>query len=300
MQWTCEWGMVCDRGVRRSENQDAALLWTAGTAIDLPDPENNKTLNGGAVMVPGSSTGDSKSKQLFTGLFALVADGMGGGPAGGKASRLIVETALPIVESTSTEDMTKYFSGLVNSCDETIYQDALKNGLIGMGSTCTALVLDENHAHLCHIGDSRCYRINNEASALEQWTDDHNMAAQLVNDGTIEASEAATHPSSRILIQAVGLGKELSPQFGSAEIASAGETFLLCSDGLIRVIEEREILVSIAPYLDLDPESQEFMGGAGEKRPMQVAAEQLLALANRRGAPDNVTIVILNVKPSID
>jgi len=295
MKWRCEWGMVCDRGVRRAENQDAALVWTSGHSIYLPNPEQSQTNTGDSFVIFDHIPGEVCRPSLF----ALVADGMGGGPAGATASRLIIETAITTAEKEKISDSKKFFRVLIDACDKTIFQNALTNNLAGMGSTCTALVLTKIQSHLCHIGDSRCYRISASASKLRQWTSDHNLAAQLVRDGAIAAGEAATHPSSRILTQAVGLGKSLAPQVEGSPVADSGEAFLICSDGLIRTLEDREILAAITPYLGAGSTNQIKGSEAGDKNQMQLAAEQLLALATERGAPDNVTVILINLTRSM-
>lgn len=299
MQWVCEWGLVCDRGVRRPENQDAALFWSTEKKLRLPTDDDPPLVNGGSLIFSDDKIEKSSiSKRCTPDIVAIIADGMGGGPAGARASQMIIDTACVAAEKKFPCVPEGWLESLIDQSDMSIFQEASAKGLVGMGSTCTALMIARGQVHLCHVGDSRCYRLPAPQNKLNQWTRDQNMAAKLVEEGSLAPEDAATHPGSHILIQAVGLGKSPEPQIEQTALTTEGEIYLLCSDGLIRVIDEREIVVSVVPYAEMDGTSgEESVGGAGAKRPMQLAAEQLLALANRRESPDNVSILLLNIKP---
>jgi PPM family protein phosphatase len=299
MQWVCDWGLVCDKGVRRPENQDASLFWTRNHKLRLPADEDRLTINGGSLTLSAqSSRKNNDPVRSEPDLVGIIADGMGGGPAGARASQIIVDMAYEAAKKKFPCHPEVWLQQLIDSTDMSIFQEASSKGLTGMGSTCTSVMIADGRVHLCHVGDSRCYRLGHGESNIKQWSRDQNMAAKMVEEGSLAPEDAASHPGSHILIQAVGLGKSPEPQIEQADLSAEGEIFLVCSDGLIRVLEEREIVLSVIPYADVESHSgEEAVGGAGDKRPMQLAAEQLLALANRRESPDNVSILILNIKP---
>ncbi len=207
---------------------------------------------------------------------ALVADGMGGAPAGEVASALAVqEVCRGFHEGQGIREA-------VERANEKILQMATeKESLSGMGTTVTALKVDgETGAfQVGHVGDSRAYRLNRDR--LVQMTRDHTVVAEMVHAGTLPASAARGHRLEHILSQALGTQTDVEVEV-ILGVAEEGDRFLLCSDGLIRVLEDSELESAL-----LDSRGTE----------LKVVVEGLIQEAVRRGAPDNVTAAILAVDP---
>jgi serine/threonine protein phosphatase PrpC len=141
-------------------------------------------------------------------------------------------------------------------------------------TTLTALVLDGSRAGLVHIGDSRAYLLRQ--GALARLTQDHSYVQQLVDQGKLAAADAPAHPQRALLVRALGAG-------GDADISLrtvlAGDRYLLCSDGLWSVVGDGELRDALA---------------AGED-PGQTA-QRLIDLAYAGGAPDNIAVVVADVR----
>jgi protein phosphatase len=288
-----EWGMVCDRGTVRTENQDAAFLRLPAQVVRLPANGSWRELRGGRTVIPSADDFDDAADRAAPDLLALVADGMGGPPGGAQASQIIQGIVADELSGAQFADASAYLSELIERCDQAVYAEAEAHDLHGMGSTCTILMFAGARIHLCHVGDSRCYRIRPAQESMEQWSRDHNVAAHLVDEGVLTPEEARTHRASHALTQAVGLGKELTPQLGDIAMPSVEEVFLLCTDGLLRVVEEREVLQAFVRACH-----ESASGAPAGKTYVQATVEQLLELANRRGSPDNVSLLALCLRPA--
>jgi len=285
------WAMMCDRGTLRPENQDATLMWASGPAVALPSADAAPVAESGSAVLSGVGECGSSRPVL-----AVVADGMGGPPGGAQASQVIIQTILTHLPAGPVPDPPGFLSELLELTNGAVYEQAHRQGLVGMGSTCTLLMLQDGQAHLCHVGDSRCYRIRPRDGRVEQWSRDQNVAAELVEQGVLTADEARHHRASHTLTQAVGLGKPLEPQCASVTLATdEAELFLLCSDGLLRVFSDEEIRRILRERI-----------AAGERSaPEEPAAEvqvvgavrDLVTLGNRRGSPDNISVVLLHLRP---
>ena len=135
------------------------------------------------------------------------------------------------------------------------------------------LIIRENDAVVVNIGDSRCYWLAN--GQIQQVTRDHSHVQDLVETGAITALEARSHPHRNLITRAVGVGRRIRSDIFRLDL-HAGDRLLLCSDGLSNLVEETEIA---------DVLRRETYGLA--------ACRELLNLALGRGAPDNVTCVLL-------
>ncbi|MCK4304506.1 MAG: serine/threonine-protein phosphatase [Candidatus Eisenbacteria sp.] len=290
-----EWGAICDRGTTRPDNQDSVFVWLPDVALRLPDPDGSTGSACREATLPVHDNSNS-ARNTRIDFLALVADGMGGPPGGAQASHQIIETVADAMEQAEATDPPAFLRDLLNKCDSDVFAWAGRLDLRGMGSTCTLLALAGTALHLCHVGDSRCYRISPAKGSIEQWSKDHNIAAQLVKGGVLTPEEARNHRASHALTQAVGLGQPLDPQIERSALIDEEEIFLLCSDGLLRVLNEREILEA---FLQPVPhrKDKERAAAAAVKNDMQVVAQQLLDLANERGSPDNVSAIAIRLRP---
>jgi len=143
-------------------------------------------------------------------------------------------------------------------------------GSKGMGTTCTALAIAGHTAHLVHVGDSRAYLLR--GATITRLTRDMSVWAERVRDGVMPSSEYGRNQ----LAAALGLDAVLTPQTRTVDVAS-GDRFLLCSDGLWGLVT--------------DPELLQIARAAA----LEAACRKLIDLANRRGGPDNVSVVLASV-----
>lgn len=206
----------------------------------------------------------------------IVADGMGGHEDGHEASRIAVE-ALVAHFSQARGALVDRLAGAVRAANHAVWQAAAdKTALRRMGTTCTALALDDRRAALAHVGDSRAYRIAPGHALLDQLTPDHTVAGELLANGIVSEAEAGRHPQRHALTRALGMDAEVDVFALDLGTVAHGTRFVLCSDGLAPV-PPAEVARAAAAY---DP---------------QDAAEWLVAQANAHGGPDNVTVVIVEI-----
>jgi len=205
----------------------------------------------------------------------IVADGMGGAPAGEVASALAVQEV-----SRGFREGQGIREAVLRANQTILHLASEKESLSGMGTTLTALrVNGETGAfEVGHVGDSRAYRLME--GKLVQITRDHTVVAEMVEAGTLPRSAARGHRLEHILSQALGTSQEVEVDVTLGVVAE-GDRFLLCSDGLIRVWEDAEMALAV----------QASRGGDLESVVVGLVEE-----ANRRGAPDNVTAAILSVE----
>jgi serine/threonine protein phosphatase PrpC len=199
-----------------------------------------------------------------------VADGMGGHARGQWASRAIVE-ALAGTEGVDFEVHAQAAAAALHAANTRIWNEGQARGQ-SMGSTVAALVLHGTRFAVFWVGDSRVYLLREQS--MHRLTTDHSQVQEMVDAGRLSAEEAQAHPMAHVLSRAIGVRPELELEAVSDE-ACAGDVFLLCSDGLTRAVADDEIaqcLGSAAPAL---------------------AAEKLVETCLERGAPDNVSVVIV-------
>lgn len=202
-----------------------------------------------------------------------VADGMGGHQAGEVASAMVVEALSCIPDAPNfTNFVGKTIAALetVNTALVDLARTDYQQRTIG--STVVGLVADEAQYMIVWAGDSRAYRVRE--TAICQLTRDHSLVQDLVDAGMLEASEAESHPNANVVTRAVGATDTLRVDTVGGALQS-GDIFLLASDGLTRLVNKAELLVELSLNA---PES---------------AADHLIELALERGAPDNVSLVIL-------
>ena len=141
-----------------------------------------------------------------------------------------------------------------------------------MGTTLTAIWLDDESAYLTHVGDSRAYRLRD--GELKQMSRDHSVIGELLESGKITPAEAKTHPHRHYITRALGTGSHVEPDISRFD-HKKGDVWLLCSDGL-------------SNYMELDELREALVG----RRRWQAKAEQLVDRALERGGADNITVLI--------
>ena len=212
------------------------------------------------------------------GLLSLVADGMGGHSSGEVASRMAVE----VITRTYYEDggepqsaLKKAFREANRAIHKTAEKDDTKTG---MGTTCTALVLQNGTAISAHVGDSRLYLVREGSIYL--MTEDHSAVMEMVKAGLISLEQARHHPDKNVILRAMGSHAEVEVTTWQEPFpVKAGDRFLLCSDGLYDLVEDEEIKRIV--------ESEE----------PRSACASLIALAKERGGHDNISVGIVSLLP---
>ena len=206
-------------------------------------------------------------------VIALVCDGMGGARAGNIASAMAVKLFTEEFLRTSgrEEERMRKAAALAN---REVFQRSLRDeDCAGMGTTLVAALAGEGGAVILNEGDSRAYHINQEGVVLV--TRDHSLVADLVERGELTREEARRHPNKNLITRALGADPDLMADCFRQPMAP-GDYLLLCSDGRSNVVEEQE-------------RRYEGIHGEGDES----CCQRLLDIALSRGAPDNVTAVLI-------
>jgi protein phosphatase len=161
---------------------------------------------------------------------------------------------------------------IVRRASSGIFEAAfLKPELRGMGTTLTAMLVHAGKAHIVHAGDSRCYMFRD--GQLRQLTEDHSWIAEQMKTGTMTEAEAKQSKFRHVITKSIGFERDTDADLKSVPV-SAGDCFLLCSDGMSNYIEHGELerIIAMTWYRRLP--------------------QQLIQLANDRGGDDNITVVV--------
>lgn len=203
-----------------------------------------------------------------------IADGMGGHRGGAVASELALEKVEELFHGKGGS-----LAELVRSANRAVFERSMADRKVtGMGTTLTAATVDDEGAHLAHVGDSRAYLLR--GGALRQLTDDHTLVNRMVRAGEITREEADVHPHRNVLTRALGTEPEVEVDEDDVPLID-GDRLLLCSDGLTAMVTEPQIQA----ILEATPKPQE-------------AADRLIKAANRAGGIDNITVVVVDVHDS--
>jgi protein phosphatase len=221
---------------------------------------------------------------------AVVADGMGGHPAGNVASTLAAAAAVEELrallsgvspEEDSPDGLGDGMARAVREADERVRAAAEEDpSRRGMGTTLTAILVEprSGRAVVGHVGDSRAYRLR--SGSLEVLTKDHTWVQEQVDAGRLTPEQARGHPYSSVLTQGVGLENPAEPDVSMHE-AEIGDVYLVCSDGLVGMVRDEWIEKLLVETLD---------------RGLAAAADALVDAANRGGGLDNVSVALLEVR----
>ena len=204
----------------------------------------------------------------------VVCDGMGGHAAGEVASRMAVETVLTTWTTASASPTQQAIRAAIRSANGVVFGASLDVETRGMGTTCTALALSGQEGFIGHVGDSRCYLVHH--GLCSQLTADHSRVGEMLRMRLITPEQAANHPSRSELTRSLGSAPGVQVDVVRTPIGR-GDALILCSDGLWDLVSRQEI--AEACLLD----------------DVGASAEQLVARALERGAPDNVTLLIVRI-----
>ena len=221
---------------------------------------------------------DDDSQFQRKGRLFSVADGMGGHEGGAEASRIAVDTVQEIYAGAESEDVRGILFTAFQTAHQRILQYADKHpGLLGMGTTCTAVVLRDHDLYYAHVGDSRLYLAREDS--IYRLTRDQSYVGKLVEQGIISTEEAGSHPQRHILTSALGAGAEVVPECPEEPLSlEAGDTLVLCTDGLWSLLAEADIQKVVT-----------------SKKP-DAACRELVKMARDGGGPDNITVQIATVE----
>jgi serine/threonine protein phosphatase PrpC len=227
---------------------------------------------------------DSGTLRFFSGrqgsLFA-VADGMGGAAAGEMASRLCLQALYGEVlaqvrrrRGIAPEALEQILADAVGVANRRIFEASRNNDqLAGMGTTLTSAIEAQGYLVIGQVGDSRAYLIRGDR--IRQLTRDQSLVAQRVSAGELSEEEARHHPQRNILLQALGIHPSVELALRSTMV-HPNDILLLCSDGLHALMSAEEILDTVL-----------------DARGPRDACLDLVDLANDRGGPDNITVVLI-------
>ncbi|HEV2017242.1 MAG TPA: Stp1/IreP family PP2C-type Ser/Thr phosphatase [Gemmatimonadaceae bacterium] len=218
------------------------------------------------------------SANPYRGLF-IVADGMGGHAAGEIASEMAVEIVshdLSDLNDLDSADSHDRVARSLRDANRAVFERTrTERDKLGMGSTVSALLLSETRYVVGHVGDSRIYIVRD--GEMHQLTKDHSLVQEQVDAGLLTPEQARRHPQSNVITRCIGMADEIEPDVFDGE-ARVGDAFLLASDGLTGMIDDRRI-------------QQLLMSRAKPER----IVDALIQEANMNGGNDNITAVVVRV-----
>jgi protein phosphatase len=219
---------------------------------------------------------DAYLVQPNSGVWA-VADGMGGAEAGDVASATVIAALRSIEPPNSAADLLAACEDRVARANEYLQEIARERGAAVIGTTIAVLLTYGSHYACVWSGDSRIYRVRD--GRIVQLSRDHTAVQELVDNGTLTPEEARNWPERHVITRAIGVQDEpeLELEYG---VLRPGDVFVLCSDGLTAHVSDGEILESV------------------KARRSQRACDDLIALTLRRGALDNVTVLVVRYRPN--
>lgn len=247
-------GQLSDIGMVRTNNQDAIL----------------------SVHVSSASTDDLPEFGLF-----IVADGMGGHHDGEKAASI---TTRIVTQHVMGEIFMTMLEQKMDDPDRPAITEVLREALQRAnravseqipegGTTATLATVIGDLAYIAHVGDSRAYQITDEG--IEQITRDHSLVQRLIELDQLTPEEAAEHPQRNVLYRAIGQNETLDVDAITRRLPPRSR-LLLCSDGLWNLVPEETIREISAKH----------------SSPQEVC-ERLVKLANERGGPDNISVIVI-------
>ena len=214
-------------------------------------------------------------------LLCVVCDGMGGAKSGNVASSLASEVFVEEIRRNwvtgmSSDRIDLMLKNAVKLANFTVFDQAAQiEEFSGMGTTLVAALIRDSRATLVNVGDSRVYGIDRDGIRL--LTKDHSFVQMMVDRGDLTPEAAKSYPGKNLITRAIGTEPMVMCDIYHREV-SKGDYLLLCSDGLSNVMDDQEILFEVVHGVN-----------------KQHCCQRLLSIAKNRGAPDNVTSVLVLV-----
>jgi PPM family protein phosphatase len=224
---------------------------------------------------------------------AVLADGLGGHNAGEVASTLAVtsiKTELqqvlsgqsPVSSGTASDpavDYTALVAESVRRANRALYETVQREPrYAGMGTTVVLALFADHLVTISHVGDSRAYLLRR--GELQQLTVDHSMVQELLRNGYLTEEEARVSQHKNVITRALGIDAEVEPDM-QQHLVEPGDIYLLCSDGLSNLLSDEEISTRLD---SIGPDTLQ-------------AARELVRMANERGGYDNISVILVRVKP---
>ena len=212
-------------------------------------------------------------------LLCVVCDGMGGAKSGNIASSLAAEVFVEEVKRTwkprMEQDMIdQMLQSAVKLANFTVFDQAAQfEEFDGMGTTLVAALIHGKKATFVNVGDSRAYGISR--NGIHQITKDHSLVQMMVERGELKPELAKSYPGKNLITRAIGTETFVMCDIYHQTVAK-GDYLLLCSDGLSNMMDDQEILFEVVHGVN-----------------KQHCCKRLLDIAKNRGAPDNVTSVLV-------
>ena len=214
-------------------------------------------------------------------LLCVVCDGMGGAKSGNVAANLAIDVFVQEIKrsfksSMEQEDVNQMLRGAVKLANFTVFDQALQfEEFTGMGTTLVAALIRGRDATVINVGDSRAYRV--DPSDIHRITRDHSLVQMMVERGELTAERARTYPGKNLITRAIGTEPVVECDLFHQKL-ERGDCLLLCTDGLSNMMDEQEILFEVVHGLN-----------------KQQCCQRLLDIAKNRGAPDNVTSILVQI-----
>ncbi|MDC1493032.1 Stp1/IreP family PP2C-type Ser/Thr phosphatase, partial [Flavobacteriaceae bacterium] len=208
----------------------------------------------------------------------IVCDGMGGHIGGAEASTIAVNSIQEYFSNTPNSVPQIALNEAITFANMQIFGSAQANpDFKGMGTTCTVLLEIEGLIYIAHVGDSRIYIHTDEK--IYRITKDHSYVQGLVDKGEISDQQMESHPKKNQLTRALGIAADVDVEIASKPIlAKTGDIFLLCSDGLNGLINDRMINSVI-----------------NTKDPLEIKCHNLITMAEAAGGHDNISVDLIEV-----
>ena len=202
----------------------------------------------------------------------IVLDGVGGHNSGDVASKVTGQKVLEYLKTNM--DLNNISESIIKEAvqyaNKEIYTLSNSNREYrGMGTTISLLLLNGATAYFVSVGDSRIYSVN---EGIIQITEDDTYINALLKDNIINKEEAKNHPQKHMLVNAIGIGKNLNCSVYKREVKKM-DKFLLCTDGLTNMLDDKEIFSIIT------------------KSKKEKICESLILMANKRGGTDNISVI---------
>jgi protein phosphatase len=229
----------------------------------------------------------------------VVCDGVGGAASGEVASDLAAQSFLKLM-AAAREDQSSSEDGIsagVEYANQAVYHRSRESAVLrGMATTLVALVFTPaaecsappepgaaGTVWIANIGDSRCYLLRN--GALSQLTRDHSVVEEQVRAGVLTRQQADISPIRNVITRAIGSEAAVDADIECLP-ARPGDLFLLCSDGLVRDLDDSDL----AAMLLAEPASQ-----PATDESLAALCQQLIAAANAKGGADNITCILVHI-----
>ena len=209
----------------------------------------------------------------------VVCDGMGGAKSGNIASSLAIDVFVQEIRRVhksgmNREQVEQMLRGAAKLANYTVYDQSQEfEDFGGMGTTLVAAYISGRRATIVNVGDSRCYAVSREG--IQQITTDHSLVQMMLRRGELTEEQARFYPGKNYITRAIGTEPTVECDIFTWKL-ERGEALLLCSDGLHGIVDDQEILF-------------EVVHGVNKAN----CCQRLLNIAKTRGAPDNVTSVLV-------